>query len=75
MKKVFLSLAVLASVAMVSCNKKAASEGENGTNDSVPAADAAQDNATVENVEVADTIWLNDTTAVVGADTLVIVKA
>lgn len=73
MKKVFLSLAVLASVAMVSCTKKAASADEAAANnDSVP---AAQDNATVENVEVADTIWLNDTTAVVGADTLTIVKA
>lgn len=63
MKKVFLSLAVLASVAMVSCNKKAA-EGENVE-------------AQAENTENCDsTACKNDTCAncdtVVVADTVVV---
>lgn len=59
MKKVFLSLAVLASVAMVSCNKKAASEGENAdaANDSVaPATETvvAEETVVVENDSIAN---------------------
>ena len=61
MKKVFLSLAVLASVAMVSCGNKAAEEANTEAADSTATEVVA---AEVENVEVLDTVAANDTVAV-----------
>ncbi|MDD6889185.1 MAG: hypothetical protein PUD39_02875 [Bacteroidales bacterium] len=59
MKKVFLSLAVLASVAMVSCGKKAASEGEAAATDSVAATEVVEEVAAP-----VDTVNGNDSVAV-----------
>ena len=61
MKKVFLSLAVLASVAMVSCGNKAAEEANAEAADTTATEVVA---AEVENVEVLDTVAANDTVAV-----------
>lgn len=67
MKKLVLILAVAFGASMVACSSSEKANEENANAEAAPEVE-------IEAAVVNDTIWLNDTTAVVGTDTIIVAK-
>ncbi len=70
MKKLVLILAVAFGASMVACSSSEKANEENAAAEA-PQTEELEAAAAVVN----DTVWVNDTTAVVGTDTIIVIKA